>query len=376
MTGFYYLVDITLKCSSMAIRIAFYSFLLFLAACQSSDQKMYPKREDMTESVYASGVVKAVDQYEAYANTNGIIDEIWVKEGDTVSIGTPLLSIYNESARIGRETAELLRTYSDRNTNRTRLQSLEASIQTARSKFQNDSLLYERQKRLYSEKVGSLTELEQRKLAFESSKNSLITAQLQYEDLRREIDFNEKNAGRNLALSKALEQDLVLKSKVNGRVYSVLKEKGEIVNTQTPLAVLGSASDFILELSVDEYDIAKIANGQEVLVYMDSYREAVFKAEITRVYPIMDQRSKTFVVEARFTAPPPVLYPNLSLEANVVIQTRKGVLTLPREYVYDDRFVISAKGDTIPVKLGLKDYIKAEIVSGVDENTRIIRPGS
>lgn len=299
-----------------------------------------------------------------------------MKEGDTVSIGTPLLSIYNESARIGRETAELLRTYSDRNTNRTRLQSLEASIQTARSKFQNDSLLYERQKRLYSEKVGSLTELEQRKLTFESSKNSLITAQLQYEDLRREIEFNEKNAGKNLALSKALEQDLVLKSKVNGRVYSVLKEKGEIVNTQTPLAVLGSASDFILELSVDEYDIAKIANGQEVLVYMDSYREEVFKAEITRVYPIMDQRSKTFVVEARFTAPPPVLYPNLSLEANVVIQTRKGVLTLPREYVYDDRFVISAKGDTIPVKLGLKDYIKAEIVSGVDENTQIIRPGS
>lgn len=127
---------------------------------------------------------------------------------------------------------------------------------------------------------------------------------------------------------------------------------------------------------MDEYDIAKIANGQEVLVYMDSYREEVFKAEITRVYPIMDQRSKTFVVEARFTAPPPVLYPNLSLEANVVIQTRKGVLTLPREYVYDDRFVISAKGDTIPVKLGLKDYTKAEIVSGVDENTQIIRPGS
>lgn len=359
----------------MFMRYPYFVLLFVLAGCGTSNDKTFPKRDHLTESVYASGIVKAVDQYEAYANTNGIIDEIWVHEGDSVSVGTPLLSILNESARIGRETAELARSYADRSLHQTRLKSLEATINSAQSKWQNDSVMYERQKRLYEQKVGTLMDLEQRKLAFENSRTNLISARLQYEDLKREIEFNEKNAGKNLALSRALEKDLILRSKVNGRVYSLLKEKGEIVNTQTPLAVLGSASDFLLELSIDEYDIAKVSTGQKVLIYMDSYKEEVFEATVSRLYPIMDNRSKTFTVEAKFTSPPPVLYPNLTLEANILIQTRENVLTLPREYIYDDRFVITVTGDTLPVVLGLKDYIRAEIVSGVDESTEVIKPG-
>jgi HlyD family secretion protein len=49
-----------------------------------------------------------------------------------------------------------------------------------------------------------------------------------------------------------------LKSEVNGRIYALLKEKGEMVNAQTPLAVLGSADEFVLEMQVDEYDIVKV----------------------------------------------------------------------------------------------------------------------
>lgn len=349
--------------------------ILLLGGCRSSVEKTFPTKENISESVYASGVVKARFQYQAFANTNGIIQEVFVKEGDSVSVGTPILSVYNESARIGRESAELTRTYADRKVNRTRLESLEAGIDLARSKWQNDSVLYERQKRLYSEKVGTLLELEQRRLAFENSAAAYLTARLQYEDLKREIDFNERSAGKNLSLSRALEGDLVLKSRVNGKVYSLLKEKGEMVNTQTPLAVLGSDNEFVLELKVDEYDIVRVTEGQKVLVNMDSYRGETFTAVITRIFPIMDERSKVFIVEAEFTEPPRVLYPNLSLEANIVTETRENALILPRAYLYNDRFVITARHDTIPVVLGLKDYRKAEIREGLDEHTEVIKPG-
>ncbi len=359
----------------MALRL--YACMLifyFVAGCRGTVEKTFPKRESISESVYASGVIKALDQYQAYVNAAGIVQEVFVKEGDSVRTGTPILSVYNESTRIGRESAELTRSYADRQINRTRLESLEANISLARSRWQNDSLRYERQKALHAQQVGTLVELEQRKLAFESARTAYVTARMQYQDLKREIDFNERSAGKNLSLSRALEGDLVLRSKLEGKVYALLKEKGEMVNAQTPLAVIGSRDQFLLEMKVDEYDIVKVARGQAVWVSMDSYKGETFKATVTRIYPIMDERSKTFTVEAGFVSPPPVLYPNLSLEANIVTQTRENALTLPRSYLFRDSLVITARHDTLPVKTGLKDYRKAEILGGIDENTEIVKP--
>ncbi len=95
----------------MILRLYACTLILCLAGCRSSVEKTFPKRESISESVYASGVIKARDQYQAYVNAVGIVQDVFVKEGDSVKAGTPILSVYNESARIGRESAELTRSY-------------------------------------------------------------------------------------------------------------------------------------------------------------------------------------------------------------------------------------------------------------------------
>ena len=47
----------------------------------------------ITESVYASGIIKSQDQYQVFSNVNGVIEQVLVAEGDSVAIGTPLFSI-------------------------------------------------------------------------------------------------------------------------------------------------------------------------------------------------------------------------------------------------------------------------------------------
>jgi hypothetical protein len=153
-----------------------------------------------------------------------------------------------------------------------------------------------------------------------------------------------------------------------------LKEPGEIVSPQLPIAVIGNASQFILELQVDEYDITRVVQGQQIFITMDSYKGEVFEARVTRLYPIMNERSKTFTVEAEFVKSPPSLFPNLSLEANIVIQVKENVLTLPRKFILADQLVIRENGDTVKVKLGIKDYQKAEIQEGINENDVVILP--
>lgn len=356
------------------------SFLFFglifsgLFSCGPSEETILPTRENISESVYASGLIRSRYQYQAYANANGTVQEIFVDEGDTVEVGTPILSISNEAARLNRENAELNRAYADRQANQTRLNDLEMSIAFSKTKYENDSLLLERQKRLRDQGIGTAVELEQRQLEYDNSKTAYETSRLRYQDLKREIDFNERSASKNLAISKALESDLVLKSEIKGRVYAILKEKGEMVNAQTPLAVVGSATEYILEMQVDEYDIVNVKRGQRILISMDSYRGQTFEGIVSKVNPIMDEQSKSFTVEGIFVDEPKVLYPNLTLEANIIIQTSENTLTVPRSYLVNDKFVINSNGDTVSVQLGIKDYQKAEILDGVDENTQLTKP--
>jgi multidrug efflux pump subunit AcrA (membrane-fusion protein) len=138
--------------------------------------------------------------------------------------------------------------------------------------------------------------------------------------------------------------------------------------------VIGDASQFILELQVDEYDIARIKPGQKVFVTMDSYKGRVFEATITKIDPIMNDRSRSFKVEANFITLPENLYPNLTVEANILISTKENALTIPRNYLVDDDYVVLANGEKRKVITGLKDYQKVEIVQGLSKDEEIKRP--
>jgi multidrug efflux pump subunit AcrA (membrane-fusion protein) len=146
------------------------------------------------------------------------------------------------------------------------------------------------------------------------------------------------------------------------------------VGAQTPLAIIGDAQHFVLEMQVDEYDILKIQKGMKVLVTMDSYKDKVFEAVVTKIDPLMNERSKTFLVEARFVAAPSLLYPNVSFEANIIMQTKDKALLIPRNYLINDSFVLKANDEKVAVTTGLKDYKMVEILSGISAQDELKKP--
>lgn len=354
------------------VRYFFVCGLLF--SCNSPTETTFPTKKNISESVFASGLIKAKNQYRAFANTNGILSSLSVEEGELVEEGQILLEISNESTKLSRETAELAREFADRRENELKIKELEVSIEFAKSKFENDSLLLRRQENLWKQGIGTANDLEQRRLNFQNSKTQYLSAQLRYRDFKRELEFNERNAAKNLAISKSLEGDLLLRSKIEGKVYALLVEKGEMVNPQTPLAIIGSADEFILEMQVDEYDVARVKEGQRILIKMDSYRGEVFEAVLVKINPLMDDRTKSFTVEAEFVQRPDILYPNLNFEANILIQTKEQVLTIPRNYLIRDRFVLSVNGDTLEIQTGIRDYQLVEILGGISEQTKLKKP--
>jgi hypothetical protein len=127
-------------------------------------------------------------------------------------------------------------------------------------------------------------------------------------------------------------------------------------------------------MQVDEYDIVAIRLGMRVIVELNSYKDSVFYALVSKINPIMNLQNKTFTIEAEFIDPPSVMYPNISLEANVVIKTKKDALLIPRNYLLSDSIVVNKAGKQLMVRTGLKDYQRVEITSGIDANEELILP--
>jgi hypothetical protein len=71
---------------------------------------------------------------------------------------------------------------------------------------------------------------------------------------------------------------------------------------------------------------------------------------------------------------PERLYPNITFEANIVIEEKSGAMLIPRTYLLQDSMVIKSNGDTVQVKTGLKDYRKVEILSGITPDDELIKP--
>lgn len=348
--------------------------LLLLNSCKDKANKIHPIKENITESVYASGIVKSLNQYQVFSLANGIVKEVLKKEGDSVKQGEAIFTLSNDAAQLNIEQAKITADYSTLAANAPKLNELQVQINLAKANLANQESLLQKQTNLWSKGIGTKNDLDQRELAYKNAKANYNAANIRYVDFKKQLNQQADISNKNLQISKNINSDFTIRSKINGKVYKTMKEVGEMVNMQTPVALIGDADSFLLALQVDEYDISKVKLGQKVLVTMDSYKGNVYEAQVSKIYPIMDERSRSFQIEAIFTKRPPELFPNLTCEANIIIEVKNSIITIPRNYLLDDNYVLLSNKEKRKVITGLKDYQKVEIISGLSTEDYIILP--
>lgn len=343
-------------------------------ACGKEAETTRPVKQSITSSVYASGVIKSDDQYQVFPTVSGTLLEQLVDDGQTVHKGQALFKIDNSIAALNAQNAALMANFNAENNNQSKLEDAADAVRVNREKVRNDSLLFTRFSILYQQGTVSKVDLEQRELAFLASKNNYSAAVNRYKDLKRQLKFSAQQSETALAISSKTSGDFTIKSEADGVVYSVLKEKGELVSPQTPLAIIGSANSFQLIMQIDEYDIAKIAIGQTAIISTDSYKGQSFEAVITKIIPIMNERSKTFTVEARFTKAPPKIFPNTSFEASIVLAKKANALLIPKRFLLPNDMVLLKSGEKRKVTIGLRDFEWIEIIQGLSTTDEIQLP--
>ena len=350
-------------------------FVFVLFSCEGNDERIFPEIREITESVYASVTIQPDSLYQAYATVNGLLEENLVEEGDRVNKGDPLVQIINNSPRLNSENARLSLQLARENYQGSDglLNSIKKEIIAANLQLSNDSINYFRQKKLWENKIGSKAEIDARELAYQLSSNSLKILKNKYKRTEKELKTQLQQAENDYQNSLIKTTDFTVSSKISGTVYALHKQKGELVTTAQPLATLGSEKDFVIEMLIDEQDIVKISTGLQVMVVLDAYKDELFLAKVSKIYPKKDERNQTFKVEALFDKAPNVLYPGLSGEANIIINRKKEALVIPKNYLVDDNKVQTDSG-IVRITTGLESLDSIEVLSGLDSETAIYKP--
>ena len=251
---------------------------------------------------------------------------------------------------------------------------MQTKVQIANDKLALDESIYSRNKRIKQYSIISEVDYEKVELAYKNSKSNYESAKMQLSQLKSQLKNDQNKNNINLKINQKTQNDFSIKSAFAGELFDILVKEGTLITPQMPLATIGKKNEYLLALDVDENDMVRVKMNQNLLVTMDSYKNKVFEAKVDKIYPIMDERSRTFKIEAHFINLPKKLYPNLTAEANIIINTKKNVLTIPKSYLINGNYVLVNKDEKRKVIIGLSDYQNAEIRSGLTKDESIYKP--
>lgn len=343
--------------------------LLFLS-CQSNTEIIKAEKRDWVESIYASSKVQSVNQYAHYSEVSGRLLRYHVREGDTINAGDLMAELDGVNLETRLKIAQYQRDQVA--SNQSRIQELRLQIETAQNQLNRDSSDYERQQRLLKSGVGSQSQLDVRLLKYQQTQSQFSSLVLRLQSLQEEIYAQLKQSQQNVALAQNQREAYRIYAFRKGRIYELRATIGEMVSPQQPIALIGDAQQFLVEMEIDERDISKIKEGQEVIVKLDAYNNT-FKAQLSSISPHLDAQTQTFHAEARFEGLHPAFYPGLTAEANIILQKKNQVWVVPIKALMDTQYIETSQGKK-KVTTGLRNAQFVEITSGIDAQTEIILP--
>lgn len=231
------------------------------------------------ETVNASGKVYPEVEVKVSPDISGEIVELTVNEGDSVSRGQVLARIYADILSTQKDQASAIVTQQQ-----AQVSNSVAQLGALRANLSQAEANYNRQKRLYDEKVISKLEYEQAEQAFKSAQANLAAAQEGINGLKAAVKSAEAQLNR---ANKDVSRTTIV-APMNGVVSLLAVKKGErVVGTAqmagTEMMRIADMSSFEVRVDVGENDITKVKIGDTALVEVDAYNNRKFKGIVYKI---------------------------------------------------------------------------------------------
>ncbi len=269
---------------------------------------------------------------------NGILTQVYVKEGQRVSKGQTLAKI--DDGGLSQQLAQL-------------------QIQADLAKT-----TYERQQRLWDQKIGSEIQY--------------LQAKSNYEAQARAVDQLKQQIAKT-----------VVRAPFSGTIDDVITEQGSVVAAgQTALMRIVNLSNMYIETDVPERYIEDVTKGKDVKVSFPVLNKTI-DAEVRQAGDYINPANRTFKVEVGIPNQDQTIKPNLTAKLKINDYTNEKAILIPQSVISENAegeqyvYVVNDKNTEnighakkVIITTGKTQGDVIEVLSGIESGDEIIQEGA
>ena len=259
----------------------------------------------------------------------GMVENIFVKVGDGVKIGTPLVSV---------KSPDVSDAYSNYLSNLSQVKQAERVCNLNKQLFE----------------IGAVT------------KNDVLSSEANCEQLKALSEALKKKLeiyGVNVELG--FTDKHVIKSPMNGGVVEIQAHIGDRVDTSNPLMIVADPSRIMVVANIYDTEISNVQKGKEVTFSTDIFPGTLFKGTVIYISDASDPDSKTVKTYIRIKGNPQLFKQNMFLKMKI-LNGKKRLPIVPKSALLykDGKF-------TVYVRIG-GNYELKEVRPSFDVSEKLI----
>lgn len=355
-------------------------------------------RGNITETIMETGNVQAA-QVSVYSTSNGVVEDLYAKNGDSVEIGQKLFKVRSTSTDQEKATANstymtalsnLKKSQQDKESAYAQLLSNKKSLTDAKG-----DLRYQKNHDTNTKTNKGYTSAEKKSLRQDvSAKESALDAsQQKYDDADTAISASQASV-KAAKLSYDATQNATITAQVAGTVSNLSARVGDVVYfsditvTSTtiadPVLVIGDLSGYSVKIGINEMERSKIALGQKAAIKFDAIPDKEYTGKVEKIddFGVEESGVITYNAYLSVTDQDERMLPKMTANVTIETNSRENVIVIPTKALkpyQNGKGVQVAKSDSkgkqvfeyVAVKAGLKSGSQVEITSGLEEGTVI-----
>src|ERR1035437_10027989 len=232
--------------------------------------------------------------------------------------------------------------------------------------FQNNKLTYERNKKLFEQNLIARQDLENAKATMDASMAQREAAYANYSNALTQLSYCRVTAP------------------FSGIIIKRFFDQGAYINSagtspNSSLFILMNVSQLKSYLNIPEKNVPLLSKVTGIEVSADALPNVKFKADIKKISEAVDLTTRTMQIEIDIENTNKLLKPGMFANITMIMDKKEDALILPNQVVQNDdygNFVYLIKPDTTVekryVKIGIKQDIRYEVLSGITEKDLVV----
>jgi RND family efflux transporter MFP subunit len=375
-----------------------------------------PTVEDLHRVTTQPAHLEAYEHTDIYAKASGFVSKVLVDIGDRVEQDQILAELWiPEMAQEEHQKAALVeQSRAAIKQAQARMESMQAMIAAAEAKLAESQSAIDQQeaevafRRSEHQRISDLVasrsvneSLQDEKLnQLQAAKAALAAATAQAQTAEANVTVERARmlqAQADVAMAEAqsdvaqanLEHVRILikyakiRAPYAGLITRRIADTGDFVASAShsksePLFTINRVDRLRIAFDIPESESAQIEIGQPTSLVIDALKGRTFPGQVRRMTRVLDPRTRTLHVEAELAEPDPALRPGMYGMISVTLAERPRTIMLPSRAIRFEEnqpYVLIVNEGIVekrPVKLGISDGTKTEILEGLSPNETVV----